>query len=312
MWPRLNYSLRDEAGGDGDAGGGGGGGEEKWYAPFQTEGTELPAMVTESPDFATFAKQAVDYQAMQGSSIRIPGENATPEDRAAFYEKLQTQVPGLQAVPDPENAEAMAAYHAAVGVPAESAGYELPTVPEGMAVDENLQKWFLETAHARKFSKAQAQGFYEDFNTFQQTIQAEASVQLKQQETALRDKLGATYEPTMKKIDTLWSNYPQFAELRENFKKGLVPAHVLEGFAAIAEGMMGKGFTMLADGDRGATGAITPAEASLQVQETIGKLAKMEPNDPARAPMMTRLIELQKLAMPNADHAAPARAGFSS
>jgi hypothetical protein len=129
---------------------------------------------------------------------------------------------------------------------------------------------------------------------------------------ALREKLGAVYEPTMKKIDTLWANYPQFAELRENFKKGLVPSHVLEGFAAIAEGMMGKGFTMLSDEDRGAAGAITPAEAAIQVQETIKKLAKMEPNDAARGPMMVRLIELQKLAMPGADHAPPARAGFSS
>lgn len=309
MWPILKYSLRDE---EGAGGGGGGGGEEKWYAPFQTEGAELPAMVTESPDFATFAKQAVDYQAMQGSSIRIPGENATPEDREAFYEKLVAQVPGLTPLPDPENAEAMAAYHAKVGVPEEAAGYELPEAPEGMPVDEALQKWFLETAHTRKFSKAQAKGFYEDFNTFQQGIQQEAAAGLKAQEVSLREKWGATYEPTMKKVDTLWSNYPQFAELRENFKKGLVPSHVLEGFAAIAEGMMGKGFSMLEDGDRGAPGAITPAEASIQVQETIKKLAKMEPNDPARQPTMTKLIELQKQAMPEADHAAPARAGFSS
>lgn len=311
MWPILKYSLRDEEGAGG-GGGGGGGGEEKWYAPFQAEGTELPAMVTESPDFATFAKQAVDYQAMQGSSIRIPGENATPEDRAVFYEKLTSQVPGLMATPDPENAEAMAAYHAAVGVPAEVAEYELPAPPEGQTVDENLQKWFLETAHARKFSKAQARGFFEDFNAFQQTIQTEAAVTLKAQEVALREKWGATYDPQMAKIDTLWSNYPQFAELRENAKKGLVPAHVLEGFAALAEGMMGKGFTMLSDGHHQQSSAITPDEAKRQAEETLTKLTKLEPSDPQRPALMNQLLELNKLAMPNADHNAPARAGFSS
>lgn len=310
MWPTLKYSLR-EAEGDG-TGGGGGGGDEKWYAGHITEGADLPQLLTESADFDSFVKQAVDYQAMQGSSIRIPGENASEEDRQAFYTKLTAQVPGLVPLPDPENVEAMKAYHASVGVPEEATGYELPEPPEGQNRDESLHAWFLETAHTRKFSKAQAKGFYEDFNQFQVDAQVKLTADLKAQEVALRDKWGATYEPTMKKIDTFWANYPQFAELRENVKKGLVPGHVLEGFAAVAEGMMGKGFTMLSDEDRGAAGAITPAEASIQVQETIKKLAKMEPNDAARGPMMTRLIELQKLAMPGADHAPPARAGFSS
>ena len=308
MWPTLKYSLREAEG----EGAGGGGGDDKWYAGHVAEGAELPPLLTESTDFDSFVKQAVDYQAMQGSSIRIPGENASEEDRQAFYTKLTAQVPGLVPLPDPENAEAMKAYHASVGVPEEAAGYELPEPPEGQNRDETLHAWFLETAHTRKFSKAQAKGFYEDFNQFQVDAQAKLTADLKSQEVALRDKWGATYDPQMKKIDTFWANYPQFAELRENVKKGLVPSHVLEGFAAVAEGMMGKGFTMLSDEERGAAGAITPAEAAIQVQETIKKLAKMEPNDAARGPMMVRLIELQKLAMPGADHKPPARAGFSS
>lgn len=308
MWPKPSYFQNaDDLGG-----GGGGGGDDPWYAGLAAEGTELPTLVTESKDFESFVKQAQDYQAMQGSSIRIPGENASDEDRAAFYEKLQAQVPGLMPLPDPENAEAMAAYHAAVGVPAEAVEYELPGPPEGQTLDENLQKWFIETAHNRKFSKAQAKGFYEDFNKYQEETQAQAMAGFKAQEAGLREKLGATYEPTMKKIDTLWSNYPQFAELRENFKKGIVPAHVLEGFAAIADGMLGKGFSMLGDEDHSRPGALTPAEAGEQVQETIKKLADMEPSDPQRQPMMAKLIELQKMAMPNADGNAPARAGFVS
>lgn len=308
MWPKPSYFQNAGEGGEG----GGGGGGDPWYAGLAAEGAELPTLVTESKDFESFVKQAQDYQAMQGSSIRIPGENATPEDRAAFYEKLQAQVPGLQPLPDPENEEAMAAYHAAVGVPAESTEYELPGPPEGQTLDESLQKWFIETAHNRKFSKAQAKGFYEDFNKYQVETQAQAVAGFKAQEVALREKLGAVYEPTMKKIDTLWANYPQFSELRENFKKGLVPSHVLEGFAAIAEGMMGKGFSMLGDENHSQPGAMTPAEAAEQVQETIKKLAAMEPSDPQRQPTMKRLIELQGMAMPNADKAAPARAGFSS
>ena len=95
MWPTLKYSLREAEG----EGAGGGGGDDKWYAGHVAEGAELPPLLTESADFDSFLKQAVDYQAMQGSSIRIPGENASEEDRQAFYAKLTAQVPGLMAVP---------------------------------------------------------------------------------------------------------------------------------------------------------------------------------------------------------------------
>lgn len=306
MWPKPSYFQNA---GEGDGGGGGGGGDP-WYSGFVEEGTELPAMVTESQSFESFVKQAQDYQAMQGSSIRIPGENATDEDRKAFYEKLQTQVPGLIPIPEDGDADAAALFHQRLGVPEDGAGYEL-IVPEGQQADEALEKWFRDVAHELKVPKSQAAGLFEKWGARQAEVAAQAQAQLKAQEVALREKWGATYEPNMKKIDMLWGNYPQFAELRENAKKGLVPGHVLEGFAAIAEGMLGKGHQML-DQDDQHPGAITPAEAKAQAEETLAKLTKLEPNDPQRPALMERLLELNKQAMPNADHSPPARAGFSS
>jgi hypothetical protein len=199
-----------------------------------------------------------------------------------------------------------------VGVPKEVTEYELPAPSEGQKVDEALQTWFLQTAHARKFSKNQAKGFYEDFNVMQAGREAVALAGLKEQEVALRAEWGATYEPTVKKIDTLWANYPEAAELRENAKKGLLPAHVYKLFAKIAEGMMGPGFSMLSDERHQQSTVMTPAEAQRQSAETLNKLTALEPSDPARGPLMKQLIELNKMAMPDADHAPPARAGFSS
>lgn len=307
MWQTLKYSLREAEG----EGAGGGGGEAKWFAPFQTEGVELPAMVTEAPDFATFAKQAVDYQAMQGSSIRIPGENATPEDTAAFYDKLITQVPGLMPVPAADDVEGQKALALKMGVPEEAGGYELKA-PEGKELDESLKDWFATTAHARKLNKDQAAGIFEDFNAM--TVEKENAVKadLLTQEAQLREELGATYDPQMKKIRTLLGTYPEFNELVSNMDKGLVPAHVYRGFAKIAEGMMGEGFTMLDQQNFQQNTAITPNEAKIQSAETLNKLTALEPNDPQRKPLMDELVRLNKLADPKGDHAAPARAGFSS
>jgi hypothetical protein len=45
-------------------------------------------LVKEAPDLATLAKQAVDFQRMMGSMIRIPGEDASDEVREEFRGKL--------------------------------------------------------------------------------------------------------------------------------------------------------------------------------------------------------------------------------
>lgn len=44
-------------------------------------------IVAEAPDLPTLVKQTVDFQRMLGNSLRLPGEQATPEERAAFAEK---------------------------------------------------------------------------------------------------------------------------------------------------------------------------------------------------------------------------------
>lgn len=308
MWPRPRYFQNA---GEGGEGGGGGGGEEKWYAPFQTEGVELPTMVTEAPDFATFAKQATDYQAMQGSSIRIPGENATAEDRTAFYTKLIEKVPGLMPVPAADDVEGQKALAMKLGVPEAPDGYEL-AAPEGAELDESLKAWFSQTALQRKLNKDQAKGLFEDFNTMQVEKAQATKQELIQQEAALRQEWGATYDPQMKKIKTLWANYPEFNELAANAEKGLLPAHVYKGFAKVAEGLMGEGFTMLDQQNFQQSSAITPAEAKLQSAETLDKLTKLAPNDPQRKPLMDKLLELNALADPSADKSPPARAGFSS
>lgn len=305
MWLKQGYYQ--QAGGDGE-GGGGGGGEEPWYAGLSAS-EDLPAIVTEAKDFDSLVKQAQDYQAMQGSSIRIPGENASDEDRAAFYTKLTEKVPGLLPVPAEDDAEGQAALARALGVPDEKTGYEL-VAPEGQQLDEALRDWFLDAAHGRKLSKKQAEGLFEDFNASQAEREAAALADFKAQEVALRQEWGATYEPQMKKIDTLLGNYPEFAELRENIGKGIVPNHVLKGFAKVAEGLMGKGFELLDQKDT--SNVMTPDEAKLQSAETLDKLTKLPPNDPQRGPLMKQLLELNKLANPGIDTNAPQRAGYGS
>ena len=94
----MNYFLRkpeDDGGGGGGgtpdsllAGGGGGGGEKLWYDSLPPELKTAP-YVAGTKDLAAFVKSAIDTKSMVGANtIKLPGEKATPEERAAFFEKL--------------------------------------------------------------------------------------------------------------------------------------------------------------------------------------------------------------------------------
>lgn len=91
-----------------------------------------------------FAKSYLDLQSARESAIQVPGEDATDEDRNAFYSKM-----GVPETPD--------AYE--IGKPAD--------LPEGMAYSEELETWFKGAAHARHMSSENATSLFNEFNEMQ-------------------------------------------------------------------------------------------------------------------------------------------------
>lgn len=83
-------------------------------------------------DIPTLAKNYVESQKYIGGAIKIPGEGATPEEKAAYREKL--------------------------GVPAKVEDYGLKVEEGDTTMDAAFLGRFLETAHINGVSKAQAEG----------------------------------------------------------------------------------------------------------------------------------------------------------
>lgn len=72
----------------GGEGGGGGGTPEHWYSGLPDDMRGNP-YVAQSKDLASFVKSAIDTKSMVGANtIKLPGEKATDEERAAFYKSL--------------------------------------------------------------------------------------------------------------------------------------------------------------------------------------------------------------------------------
>lgn len=79
------------------------------------------AKQADSPE--NFWKRVIDNDSYRGASIRIPTENASAEDKAAFHQKLMNKVPELMIKPDMEDQDSITNFMQQIGMPADATGY---------------------------------------------------------------------------------------------------------------------------------------------------------------------------------------------
>jgi hypothetical protein len=137
------------AGGDGGAGAGGSGAGAAGDAfAVLDEGTRGWLQTKGYADVSSLAKAAQEGEKLLGNAVRIPGKDATPEEREAFLNKLgrPEKVDGYQFTPPKD-------------------------MPEGLPYDGDRAKAFAGVAHKLGITQEQAAGLHDWFmadsvNTF--------------------------------------------------------------------------------------------------------------------------------------------------
>ena len=169
----------DDLGGGGGAGDGdpnaGDGKDPGWLAGLPQDmreqyGEELKGYAK----VGDFVKSHYDGAAKYANAVFMPGENATPEEVAAYQEKM--------------------------GIPKDVSGYELgnpENLPEGMKVDDQMKSWFAERAHKLGLTSAQAKELYGEFNNLQVNRFNAASDQYNAQKTKVERELRTKYGDAM-------------------------------------------------------------------------------------------------------------------
>lgn len=127
----LRAKYMEQSDGDGDKGGGNGGNNTPPPNPFDGVAPEYVEKLTASgiKDIPSLAKQFADLQSHLGTSIRIPSEHASDEDRAKFIEKIQRHAPNLIPRPDKTDPKAMGDFYKSLGRPEDPSKYPVE-VPE--------------------------------------------------------------------------------------------------------------------------------------------------------------------------------------
>ena len=133
-----------------------------------------------------------------GSSVSIPTEKSTPEETAAFYEKL--------------------------GVPKDSKGYTItePKLPEGITWDKDGLSAFTEVAHKLHLTPAQVQGVLDYYGSqlgskFQSTVEARSAT-----EAELRKEWGNEFDARLGEVHSALKSY----KAGEDFKAALKEAGI--------------------------------------------------------------------------------------
>ena len=133
-------------------------------------------------DVPSLAKSNVELQKLVGNSLRIPPEDASPEAKQDFYDKL-ANVPGLVQLTE-DNAK----IYEALGVPKEATDY----LAEG--IDEGILSRVQDTAHKLNMTPEQLQGVVELKNALDQEQLDKVYVDPEQASQELDKLWGADYD----------------------------------------------------------------------------------------------------------------------
>ena len=135
------------------------------------------------------AKSYIELEKSMGSRVKIPGEDATPEDRSAFYGKL--------------------------GVPDSAEGYTMPELLEGEVYNEEVLGKFKAIALENNISNEAFSAMAAEQIAMQKELKAAeaaaADVEYERHKTEgdriLHEKLGAAYDENIKLSSRAYTEY---------------------------------------------------------------------------------------------------------
>lgn len=237
--------------------------------------SQLPEELRDEPslmnykDIGSMAKSLVNAQKELGSRIRIPGPDASKEARAEFNKKLET-VPGVVAIPDPNDKEAMDAFLTKMGRPETPEGYQVELDPEVTKYVPGLKDKvpeFKVLAHQLGLNKQQAAALV-NFETSQTEKVIDKMLTEKEATTnLLKESWGSDYDNRLGAASDTFrhmsSKYPDAVKSLLNGMEGNNPV-VLEMAAALGKAYKESG---IITGTREVNFGVTPDEAKHRIAE---------------------------------------------
>ena len=243
-------------------------------------------------DPGSLAKSYIETKAMVGASMRLPGPDASAEDKAAFVAKLSERFPDSVYLPksDEEAAGLEKQLWEKLGRPADAKGYDLKDVDlGGVEVDVGqLSKIAAELGMTRTQFKAFAKGLAKN--------QSEQATALKATQDALKKEWGAAYTEKLTAAAEVARKLNAPAKVVEAIKAGRLSVEEAKFYDSLVSSVGGSGRQV---GDQGnGAGKITPDEARLRLEEVYRRVYDPKTTPAEGAALTKKIAELMPQAFP--------------
>ena len=254
--------------------------------------------VRDSKSEDSFWEQMSNMRSMMGQSIRIPTEDASKEDMAAFDKRLIEKVPSLMRKPDMDNVEVMDAFYTQLGRPEEAKKYDVPELkaPEGITLQDGLAEDFKGIAYKHGLTQKQYEGVVQDYTQNSIDVVEQQITEQKSEMAALNSEWGMKFEPNMEKAEAVRSKY--FGDVVSSLD--VAGADTIKAFTNIADKFGAEGSQNLIEATREQTNLVAPAEAQERLSESLGNKehAYWNAHDSAHKQAVDKVLLLTKQANP--------------
>jgi len=239
------------------------------------------------------AKMAVDGRQLASDSLRIPSEDASDEDQAAFRTDLMTKIPSLMYKPDIDNQDSINEVMRTLGMPETVEGYELKDVPEQLQENFNT---LAKNAHSVGITKKQLDALTDGIVTDYKAGADEAKGQLEAQAGELKTEWGAAYDNKVKTISHFAEQTGFSDDLIGAIENGQLSPANMKAFDTVVQGFQGEGIE-IGKQPTNHDQVMTPEEADSRLNELMGNKdhAYWHTEDPEHEAAVKKVVDLGKL-----------------
>lgn len=263
---------------------------------------ELPADMQTAPAFQKYqsvealAKAHLELESLRGTSLRIPGPDAT-EDAWGEYYKKAIESSGGRLIPRPaaDNAEAMGALMDAMGRPEAPTAYQPPDMGEsGPELDEATLGEFREAAHGLGLTQQQFEALVQfDAQRMDKAITEQRST-VEAQQAEIAAEWGVTYEPRVNAVVGWIERTGGPTELRDAVAAKQIGGTTLQWLHNIVQS--GSEAPQVTQQGQGAqTERLTPGEADARIHETLEAAKGLHPTSDRYKELMAKIPELMAM-----------------
>jgi hypothetical protein len=225
-----------------------------------------------------------------GNSIKFPGEDASPEAKQEFYQKVLGKAPDLMYKPTEDK---MDDFYKSLGRPENATDYKFD-IPEGREVPSDFES-FSKIAHENGLTDKQFKGILGKVLE-EQWAEADSNAAAQAEEIVkLKGEWGTAYDQNMSRV----KNFLRLTDAPEGivdlFAENAMSPTEIRWIHSLAEQM--KSAPELAELQTAQILTITPAEAREKIEEIMGNRehAYWNPNDPRHEDAKRKVVELHRL-----------------